>query len=54
MKLKTILAAFVLGVLPGMTLAEGCGWHTQQTANACAEGQVYDAESESCITPATS
>jgi len=54
MKLKTTLAALVLGFLPGMTLAMGCDWSKQQTANACAEGQVYDADSESCITPTTS
>lgn len=54
MKLKTTLAALVLGFLPGMAAAAGCSWHQEQTANACAEGQVFDTETESCITPATS
>jgi hypothetical protein len=53
MKLKTTLAALVLGFLPGIAAAS-CGWHKEATANACAEGQVYDSESGSCITPATS
>jgi hypothetical protein len=54
MKLKTTLAALVLGFLPGMAFAGGCSWHKEVTANACAEGQVYDSDSASCITPATS
>lgn len=54
MKLKMTLAALTLGFLPGMALASGCSWHKEATANACAEGQVYDTESGSCITPATS
>ncbi|CUX81305.1 MAG: hypothetical protein HLUCCA05_13090 [Roseibaca calidilacus] len=54
MKLKMTLAAFILGALPGMALAGGCGWHKDVTANACAEGQVYDSDSGSCITPTTS
>ncbi|MBN2758897.1 MAG: hypothetical protein JXQ79_00230 [Rhodobacteraceae bacterium] len=53
MKLKMTLAALVLGFLPGMAAAS-CGWNKEVTANACAEGQVYDSESGSCITPATS
>lgn len=54
MKLKTTLAALVLGFLPGLALAEGCSWHQEMTANACADGQVYDSDSGSCITPVTS
>lgn len=53
MRLKTTLAALVLGFLPGLAFAQ-CGWTTERTANACAEGQVFDAETDSCITPATS
>jgi hypothetical protein len=55
MKIKTTLAALVLGFLPGMAFAAGCSWHQgERTANACAEGEVYDADMEACITPATS
>lgn len=53
MKLKMTLAAVVLGFLPGMAAA-ACNWHQDQTANACAEGQIYDTATESCITPTTS
>lgn len=53
MKLKMTFAALVLGFLPGMAAAS-CGWHTKQTANACAEGQVYDPDSATCITPVAS
>lgn len=53
MKLKTTIAAFILAMLPGLAFAN-CGWKTEQTANACADGQVFDADTDSCITPATS
>lgn len=54
MKLKTTIAALVLGFLPGLAFAGGCSWHQEETANVCAEGQTYDSESGSCITPITS
>lgn len=49
MFLKTTLAAFALILVPGFALAQGCSFETQSMS--CAEGQIWDAESGTCITP---
>ncbi len=54
MKLKIILAAAALAFAPGMAAAM-CSWEkTQQSASQCGAGQVWDADSETCITPLSS
>ena len=52
MKLKVTLAALILGFTPALASAS-CGWK-ERSASACAEGQVYDADSATCIEPVSS
>lgn len=51
MKLKTLLAAAALALAPGLAYAMGGCSSVHQTASSCADGQVWDASSQSCITP---
>ncbi|WP_201155860.1 hypothetical protein [Rhodobaculum claviforme] len=54
MKIKVTLAAAVLALAPGMAAAM-CSWEkTQQSASQCGAGQVWDAESQGCVTPVSS
>jgi len=54
MKFRLAIAALALAVAPGFALAlGGCGMDRTTSASACAEGQVWDAASETCITPVT-
>ncbi|MCC5961692.1 MAG: hypothetical protein JJU09_01075 [Rhodobacteraceae bacterium] len=54
MKLKVTLTALVLGFSPVMAAAM-CGSMTpEQTASSCAEGQIWDSDSGTCIEPITS
>ncbi len=54
MKLKLTLAAVALALAPGMAAAM-CSWEkTQKSASQCGAGQVWDADSQSCITPPSS
>ena len=48
MKLKTILAAAVIAATPAFAFAEGCSW-SKQMAMSCADGMVYDHESNTCV-----
>lgn len=52
MKLKITLAALVLGLTPALASAMCSSRH--DTASACAEGQVFDAETATCIEPVSS
>lgn len=54
MRLKTLLAAAALALAPGMAFAMGGCGSMQQSAAACTDGQIWDAGSESCITPPSS
>ncbi|MCC5984199.1 MAG: hypothetical protein JJU42_07530 [Rhodobacteraceae bacterium] len=56
MKTKATLAALALAMAPSVALAwSGCSTMTpQQTAAACTEGQVWDSEARTCITPLSS
>ena len=56
MKTKATLAALALAMTPSLALAwGGCGSMTpQQTASACTDGQVWDSDTRSCITPLSS
>lgn len=49
MKTKMLLATLVLAAAPTMTLAQCFGHEKEQVTMSCAEGTVYDAESQSCI-----
>ncbi len=54
MKLKATLAALALMFTPAIASAM-CSWgKMEQTASACAEGQVYDADTMTCIEPVSS
>lgn len=54
MRIKTLLAAFVLTALPGFAYAE-CSWGgAQEVTMSCAEGTSWDAASQTCVTSATS
>lgn len=53
MKLKVTLAALILGLSPTLAAAM-CSTKPHQTASACAEGQVFDADSATCIDPVSS
>ena len=50
MKTKTILCALALTLAPTLSLAECSGMMKRdQTAMSCAEGQVFDANTNSCV-----
>ncbi|MBN2905908.1 MAG: hypothetical protein JXJ18_04275 [Rhodobacteraceae bacterium] len=52
MSMKTLLTAALLALAPSLAMAE-CGWE-KINANQCAEGQVFDTTSGSCVDQATS
>ena len=50
MTLKTAIVAALLAIAPGLALAGGCNWeHSTQEAMSCAEGTMWDAETETVI-----
>ncbi|MDJ0630300.1 MAG: chitin-binding domain-containing protein [Rhodobacter sp.] len=54
MKIKTAIFATILAVAPTLTFA-ACNWqHSTQEAMSCAEGMVWDAETETCVEQVTS
>lgn len=53
MMLKKFLAVFALSLVPAMAAA-ACGGSMTQTSSVCEDGQTWDAESATCIAPATS
>ena len=47
---KTLIVALALSALPGLAFAT-CSFGTHQEASmSCAEGTVWDAETEKCVT----
>ena len=54
MKIKITLAALVLAATPGLAVAMCSGMKPQQTALSCAEGQVWDSQTSTCVTPVSS
>jgi hypothetical protein len=48
MKIKTIVAAALLALSPGLAFASCFGEHTNQQAMSCGEGMVWDAATQSC------
>jgi len=54
MRIKTLLAAFVLTAVPGFAYAE-CSWGRMQEATmTCADGTTWDSASQTCVVTATS
>jgi len=53
MKITFGLAALALVALPSLAAA-GCGYDRQKQAMTCAEGSVYDSETQSCVPSTTS
>lgn len=53
MTIKTTLVALVLALSPGLAFAS-CEGEVRQTTSACAEGQVWDGASQTCVTLPTS
>ena len=52
MKAKLLLATFILAATPSLGLAQCFGDHVkEQLTMSCPEGQTFDTESNSCITP---
>ena len=54
MSVKTLIVAAALAVAPTFAVAMGGCGSMQQTAAACGDGQVWDADSQSCIIPPSS
>ncbi len=50
MKAKVLLAVLVAGSLPAAALAECYGGHEKVTMS-CPQGQNFDPETKTCITP---
>ena len=50
MKTKLAAVALVLAFVPGLAAAQCFGEHEQVTMS-CPEGQIFDTEAQSCITP---
>jgi hypothetical protein len=53
MTLRIALVALCLSLVPGLAAAKCFGERGSQSAATCAEGQVWDADSETCIAPVT-
>jgi hypothetical protein len=57
MKIKTTLAVIALTLAPSLALAEGgCafGKAKMQSVSQCVPGQVFDAATQTCISPVNS
>ena len=52
MKIRTFAAALMLVMLPGLA-ASACIGHTAQTMT-CADGQIWDSETRTCLPNTTS
>lgn len=54
MTAKTLLTALVLAAAPTFAAAAGCSWGSSQSAASCADGTVWDAAAQRCVTATTS
>ncbi len=55
MTFRTLAAAILLSLAPGLALAGGCSFdHMNEQASSCAEGYVWDGAAEACVPKATS
>ncbi|MEM8956700.1 MAG: hypothetical protein AAGC86_02690 [Pseudomonadota bacterium] len=49
---KTLLTALALSILPGFAMAAGCNYGAgpkQTTVSTCADGQIYDTATQTCV-----
>jgi hypothetical protein len=54
MRIKILLAAFVLTAVPGFAYAE-CSWGgARDMTMSCADGTTWDSASQTCVATATS
>ncbi|WP_172961072.1 hypothetical protein [Oceaniglobus roseus] len=53
MTIKTLLAASVLALAPGLAMAAGCMFE-KKTVMTCADGYVLDTATGTCVAQATS
>ncbi|MBC57839.1 MAG: hypothetical protein CL814_13010 [Confluentimicrobium sp.] len=53
MTLKTLFVTATLALAPALASAE-CQWKHETTASQCAEGQVFDAKTGTCVAQTTS
>jgi hypothetical protein len=49
MKIATTLAALLVALLPGLSMAQCRGEHADQTAASCMPGTTWDAVKATCI-----
>lgn len=55
MKIRMTLATIALALAPALALAQGCEHgRMSQSASECLPGQVWDAGTQSCVTPTSS
>lgn len=56
MKTKTTIAAFIMLLSPAAAFAYECNSakHLEQAAISCADGMVFDTESQTCVAETTS
>ena len=47
--MKTLLSALALAVLPTFALAMGCASNQTTAQMSCADGMVFDADTQSCV-----
>ncbi len=53
--MKTLLSALALTVLPGLAFAGCSGFsHTTTAQMSCADGMVYNADTQTCVPVASS
>ncbi len=53
-KWKTLVAGASLALVPGLAMAQGCGYDRQQVTMSCAPGMSLDAETNTCVAEVTS
>ena len=51
MKTKTLLVTLVLATVPSLAAAMCSGAYHDQVTMSCPEGQTFDMDTNSCITP---
>jgi hypothetical protein len=56
MSIKFILTALVLGLVPGLSMAQGChnGMDQQDQAMTCVPGTQWDVDAGACVPVASS
>lgn len=52
-KWKTLVAGASLALVPGLAMAQGCGYEKQQVTMSCAPGMALDAATNTCVVDVT-